>query len=138
MRRRACGGCGARDACGTSLLDRFLGRRPMRLHVINDRDAQIGEQVIIGVPEEALLKAAVAAYLAPLIGLIIGAIGAHELAGASGSLPADGASLLGALIGFVAVFRWIQGYSARLAADPRYRAVVLRRDDARSAFVQLT
>ena len=138
VRRGACGGCGARDACGTSLLDRFLGRRPLRLHLMNGIDAQVGEQVIIGVPEEALLRAAVAAYLAPLVGLIVGAIGAHELAGASGLVPPQGASLLGALTGFALVFRWLQGYSARLAADPRYRAVLLRRDHGRSAAVHLT
>jgi sigma-E factor negative regulatory protein RseC len=138
LRRGACGGCGARDACGTSLLDRFLGRRAMRLSVINGINARVGEQVIIGVPEEALLRAAAAAYLAPLVGLIVGAIGAHELAGVSGLMPPEGASLLGALIGFLLVFRWLQGYSARLAADPRYRAVLLRRDGDHGTDVQWT
>jgi sigma-E factor negative regulatory protein RseC len=138
VRRGACGGCSARAACGTSLLDRFLGRRPMRLHLINAIDAQVGDQVVIGVPEAALLRAAVAAYLAPLVGLIVGAIGAHELAGAIASMPAEGSSLVGALIGFVLAFRWLQGYSARLASDPRYRAVLLRRDDGRSASVELS
>lgn len=137
-RRGACGGCGARDACGTSLLDRFLGRRPLRLQVVNNIEAHVGEQVVIGVPEEALLRAAVSAYLAPLLGLIVGAIGAHELAEASGLLPPEGASLLGALLGFVAVLRWLRGYSARLAADPRYRAALLRRDDRCGASVRLT
>ena len=66
----------------------------------------------------------------------LGGIGAHELAAVSGLLPPEGASLLGALIGFVSVLRWLQGYSARLAADPRYRAVLLRRDDGRGAAVQ--
>jgi sigma-E factor negative regulatory protein RseC len=68
LRRGACGACGARAACGTSLLDRFLGRRPLHLRVVNVLDARIGEQVVIGVPETALLQAAVSAYLVPMTG----------------------------------------------------------------------
>lgn len=138
LRRGACGGCSAKGACGTSLLDRFLGRRPLRLQLINRIDAQVGEQVIVGVPEEALLRAAVSAYLAPLLGLIVGAVGAHELAASTALLPPEGAGLIGGFLGFALVFRWLQGYSARLADDPRYRAVLLRRDDVGAVTVKLS
>lgn len=130
VRRGACGSCGASAACGTSLLDRFLGRRPLRLRVDNVLGAQIGDRVILGVPEAALLRAAFSAYLVPLFGLILGAIFARELAVATGSWTQELASLVGGLLGFALSFLWLRGYSARLAANPRYRPVMLRHQGA--------
>ncbi|WP_296896903.1 SoxR reducing system RseC family protein, partial [Thiohalocapsa sp.] len=74
MRRSTCGQCSAAAGCGTSLLDRFLGRRPLRLEVENSLDVGTGDRVIVGVPEGAMLRAAAAAYLGPLLGLLLGAV----------------------------------------------------------------
>jgi len=128
QRRGACGGCGARAACGTSLLDRFLGRRPLRLRVVNVIDAAVGDQVVIGVPEAALLRAAVSAYLVPVTGLILGAILGQEIASFSTSLSSDLPSIIGGLMGFGLALLWLRGYSARIGTNPRYRAVLLRRE----------
>lgn len=158
QRRSTCGGCSAQGACGVSLLDRLLGRRVQRLIIANTLRARPGETVIIGVPEAALLRAALAAYLWPLLGLLGGAILGHTLgpvlmsAQMSGPIglmsgpasplpnglvlmPSDAASgllaelppLLGGALGFAAGLLLLRGYSRRLAADPTYRAVLLRR-----------
>lgn len=137
LRRSACGHCGARSACGTSLLDRFLGRRPLQMRVVNAVQASVGEQVVIGVPEAALLRAATSAYLVPLAALIFGAILGQELSNASGYWSSEPASLVGGLVGFAAALFWLKRDSARLGADPRYRAVLLRRDNGRTAEVRL-
>lgn len=137
LRRGACGHCGAKSACGTSLLDRFLGRRSLYLRVINAIDAGVGEQVVIGVPEAALLRAAFSAYLVPLIALILGAILGQEVANSVGLLSSELVSLIGGLVGFGLALIWLRVYSARLGSDPRYRAVLLRRENAAPAKVQL-
>lgn len=126
QRRAGCDGCGVRGACGTSLIDRFLGRRPVRLHVANAIDAKVGDRVIIGLEESILTRAALAAYLVPLLGLILFAILARELARAFHWPGAELWSMAGALVGFVLALRWVAGYGRRLRAHPRYRALLLR------------
>lgn len=138
LRRGACGGCGAKAACGTSLLDRFLGRRPLRLRVVNVIDASVGEQVVVGVPEAALLRAAVSAYLVPVLGLILGAMLGQEFASLSASSASDPFSVIGGLVGFGLALLWLRGYSARLGSNPRYRAVLLRRASGAIAEVRFS
>jgi sigma-E factor negative regulatory protein RseC len=138
LRRGACGACGARAACGTSLLDRFLGRRPLHLRVVNVLDARIGEQVVIGVPETALLQAAVSAYLVPMVGLILGAILGQEIAMLFAASALEPLSVIGGLVGFGIALLWLRGYSTRLSTNPRYRAVLLRRESGSVAEVRLS
>lgn len=124
-RRTSCNACSARSGCGVSLLDRVLGRRPQRLVLANQLDAGVGDEVVIGIPEGALLKAAVAAYMLPLLGLLSGGI--------MGDLLIDETSigealpLLTGLTGLGAGLLGTRLYSRRLATDPRWRAVLLRR-----------
>jgi sigma-E factor negative regulatory protein RseC len=133
MRRSTCGQCSAAAGCGTSLLDRFLGRRPLRLEVENSLDVGTGDRVIVGVPEGAMLRAAAAAYLGPLLGLLLGAVlGRHlGLAWLAPLAPGGGEwlSLLGGGVGFGLALRLVAGYSRSLARDPRFRPVLLRRDE---------
>ena len=125
QRRSGCNACSARAACGVSLLDRVLGRRPQRLVLTNKLDAAQGEEIIIGMPEGALLKAALAAYMLPLFALLGGALIGEQL---SYTLNGGQAlSLLGGLSGLVFGLIGTRLYSRRLANDPRWRAVMLRR-----------
>lgn len=127
QRRSSCSGCSARDGCGVSLLDRILGRRPQRLLVANALGVRPGDAVVIGVPEGALLKAAVAAYLVPLGGLIGGGLLGEALSLRWDLGFADALPLLGAVAGLGLGLLITRHYSRRLAADPRWRAVLVRR-----------
>ena len=80
-RRSSCGSCHASGACGTSLLDRLLGRREVRLDALNPTDAGPGDEVVVGVPEEGILIGSFVAYILPLVGLILGAILGEAVAG---------------------------------------------------------
>lgn len=124
VRRSTCGACSARSGCGVSLLDRVLGRRPQRLLLVDKLSVRPGDEVMVGIPEAALLKAAVAAYMVPLVGLLAGAI-AGDLMG--GGATGQGLPLLTGGLGFAAGLLGTRLYSRRLAADPRWRAVLLRR-----------
>ena len=129
MRRSTCGACSSQAACGVSLLDRVLGRRPQRLIVGNRLGVRAGDGVVVGVPETALLKAAVAAYLMPLVGLLGGAMLAQSAAASLWpAAGADASALLGGALGFAGALALLRSYSHRLAADPRYRATLLRRE----------
>ncbi|WPL17224.1 Sigma-E factor regulatory protein RseC [Thiorhodovibrio winogradskyi] len=130
QRRATCDHCGVKGACGTSLIDRFLGRRPVRLRVVNAMGARAGERVTIGVADAVLLRAALVAYLVPLLGLLLGAALALELADWRQWSGAQSWSLGGGVLGFALSLRWVAGYSRRLRTDPRYRAVLLGRDQS--------
>ena len=125
IRRSGCHGCSAQSACGVSLLDRLLGRRPQRLVLTNTLDVRPGEEVVVGVPEGALLKAAVVAYMVPLFGLLAGGLVGEQLAAAT--LPSEALPLLTGLVGLALGLITTRLYSRRLAHDPRWRAVLLRR-----------
>jgi sigma-E factor negative regulatory protein RseC len=136
-RRSGCHGCSVQGACGTSLIDRYLGRRKSLLQVDNALDVVPGDEVVVGVSDAVLLRAAVAAYLVPLIGLIGGAVVAIEVAARLPALQEQTAALVGALLGFVLALRWVRHYGRRLQADPRFRAVLLRRAGASGVAVRL-
>ncbi|MEA1051696.1 SoxR reducing system RseC family protein [Lamprobacter modestohalophilus] len=125
VRRSTCGACSARSGCGVSLLDRVLGRRPQRLLLADKLKVRPGDEVIVGIPEGALLKAAVVAYMVPLFGLLAGAI-LGDLPRLDGALD-QGLPLLTGALGFGAGLLVTHLYSRRLAVDPRWRAVLLRR-----------
>ena len=46
-RQSTCGGCSVNGACGTSLLERFFGRRQLILTVRNPVAARPGETVVV-------------------------------------------------------------------------------------------
>ena len=125
VRRSTCGACSARSGCGVSLLDRVLGRRPQRMLLADKLSVRPGDEVMVGIPEAALLKAAVAAYMVPLVGLLGGAIAGDLVWG--GAAAGQGLPLLTGAVGFAAGLLGTRLYSRRLAADPRWRAVLLRR-----------
>lgn len=120
-RQGACGSCSVSGACGTSLVARYLGRRPLRLRALNSAGATQGETVIVGVPEDGLVSASLAAYLVPLLGLMAGgALG-------QGLGIGEGASIFGALTGLGLGLGWLRHFGRAHAQDLRYQAVVLRR-----------
>lgn len=127
-RRSVCGGCAAHGACGTSLIERFMGQRSIQVRAINDAQAAVGERVIVGISEQGLLSASLALYLVPLIGLLVGLLLGDSLLGGLLIAPAaDVGALLGAVLGFALALLWLRRYSAGIRNRPEQQAVVLCR-----------
>ncbi len=125
--RSVCGGCQARGACGTSLLERVFGARSTQVWALNEARASVGERVVVGISEQGLMVASVAVYLMPILALVVGAVlGQTLISGAS----ADLGSLLGGALGFALALAWLRGYSARAARRTELQAVVMRRAEA--------
>jgi sigma-E factor negative regulatory protein RseC len=133
IRRSTCGACSARGACGTSLLDRFLGRRPLELELEDTIGLAPGEEVVVGVPEEALLISSFVAYMLPLLGLIGAALIGAELAQGLAPGAAEGWSLFAGMTGLVVSLLWVRARSRRMGADPRWQARLMRRAGATSS-----
>ncbi|KAA1172004.1 SoxR reducing system RseC family protein [Marinobacter salinexigens] len=97
IRTSACQSCAARSGCGQRVLAGATSGRANQVLVLNSVDAVVGDEVTIGIDEQALLGASVIVYAVPLLLMIVGSMLAHQLSGGS-----DGWSILGAVSGLVA------------------------------------
>ncbi|HDP89981.1 MAG TPA: Fis family transcriptional regulator [Thioalkalivibrio sp.] len=121
QRKSACGQCSASKGCGTSVLDKVLGRRRSVVRVLNPVGAELGDEVVIGLGEGAFVRGSLAVYALPLVTLLAGAMLGQWLG------QADVAAVLGGLAGLAAGFAWVWLFTRRIAGDSRYQPVILRR-----------
>lgn len=123
-RRSSCSSCSAKG-CGTGALSKVFGRRSQRLKVLNPIGAKAGDEVVLGIHEQALLKGSVAVYIMPLLGMLAGALLGEGLAPQWGS-DSEALSIVLGLLGLAAGFFWLQRYNRGLSRDPRFIPVILR------------
>jgi sigma-E factor negative regulatory protein RseC len=127
QRRSTCGSCAVNGACGTSLIDRYLGRKRSLLRAYNPIGAGPGDPVVLGVPEGALLEASFVAYLVPVLAMIGGAIAGDYTAGRLAPAYAQAMSVLGGLGALAAAIWWLGRFSRAKSADDPYRPRILGR-----------
>lgn len=131
-RRASCGSCQSQGSCATSVLAGLFKRRYNQLKVLNTELAKPGEQVVIGLQEQALLKLSVLAYLLPLFWMILMAMAAQHFSGYftlfSGELP----QVIGGLLGLIGGFFLLRLLAHKNRHDPGYQAVMLRHADKAS------
>ncbi|NIR25935.1 MAG: SoxR reducing system RseC family protein [Gammaproteobacteria bacterium] len=131
QRRSSCGSCAAKG-CGTGALSKILGGRRQRLKVLNPVDAKAGEEVILGVREQDLLKGSLAVYIVPLLLMLAGALFGEFLA-PQWEIEAEPLSLFFGLLGLIGGFFWLHRYNRALSRDGRLMAVILRKSTPASA-----
>lgn len=73
-RKSGCAHCSARLGCGIADLTKFLGRRANRIRVPNRLNASLGDGVILGISETALIKGTFMLYLLPLLSMLVPAV----------------------------------------------------------------
>jgi sigma-E factor negative regulatory protein RseC len=135
--KSGCGTCAASGGCGSASIARLFHHSPTRLKVVNSVGARLGDEVIVGIEESALLGGALAVYMLPLVLLIVGAAIGEWLAQSwsagswsAGSWSAGHAQLISialGLAGFASALAWVRRLGSRMAGDSRYQPVVLRR-----------
>lgn len=116
----SCGAC-AGKGCGSSVFARVLHADEPEYRVDNPIGAEPGEEVVVGLPDGALYRAAVAGYLGPLVLLLGGAALGTWFFGEPGGL-------FGGLSGLLLAAWWLRRRPAP-AATP----VVLRRGQSACA-----
>lgn len=126
QRQSTCGGCAANKACGTATLAKVLGTRRTRVRALNRNGAQIGDRVVVGIQEAALVRGSLAVYAVPLLALLAGGI-VGSLLSARLLLQGEGLSLALGLLGLLGGLWWLKVFSHRIRGDSRYQPVVLRR-----------
>ncbi|MFK5985458.1 MAG: SoxR reducing system RseC family protein [Pseudomonadota bacterium] len=103
-RQSSCGSCDAKSACGTQVLSKIIGKRSNRIRILNTCQAEAGDNIIIGIDEQSLLKGSIYLYLIPMVGMIVFSLLATILSNRLNlsSQLVDLNSFLFAALGFVA------------------------------------
>lgn len=98
--KSGCPACDAGKGCGAGIFGRLVSRKPTVLELGNGLDAQVGQAVIVGLPEAVFLFLVLRLYLLPLLAGLAGAVLGHYLSVRFHVGPAltDGAALLGAVL----------------------------------------
>lgn len=105
VRQSTCGSCQARAGCGSALLQKVgIGNRLGFIRVATERNLQVGDQITIGVPEQAVVMGSLLMYLLPL-GLLFVAGLLAQAAGLPEPLVILSA-VLGLGGGFIAARSW--------------------------------
>lgn len=135
VRRTPCGLCGQTRGCGISLWGKLLGHRDNIFKADNQIDAKIGDMVVVGIEEQALLLSSLTAYGVPLLAMFLGAVlatalSSTELVNEVGR--ADRNAVIGAVLGLVAGLFWVKGHNAGRGLGKGYRPVILRAEDNRT------
>ena len=125
----ACGACAVKQGCGTSVLSKWLGRKFTRFQAPNTVNARVGDEVVVGLAEDAMLKGSLMVYLLPLLAMIGAALVADSLISLDNARR-DLWVLVAAVAGFVLMLtvsrRLLSTRGSRKALTP----VVLRKNIA--------
>lgn len=129
VRRTPCGICGQTRGCGISIWGRLFGHKPNIFKAVNQINAKVGDSVIVGIEEQALLTSSMTVYGIPLVAMLAGALIAGALFAGEVSGHADRNAVIGAVLGLVFGLLWVKGHTAGRSLDARYRPVILRTGD---------
>lgn len=115
VRQSACNSCQARAGCGQSLLNRLgAGQRQGFVRALTSSFYKVGDEVVIGIPENAVLRGSSLVYVLPLLGLFLFALLAQAIGLAEPAVIAAGFAGMG--LGFL-LGRW---RATRLSMDPAF------------------
>ena len=127
-RRTACGLCGQKRGCGNATWGKMLGHDSHDFTAENQINAKVGDSVVVGIDEQAVLSSAFFLYVVPLAGLLMGTLVADYL------FKNQFYVILGAVLGLVLGFLWVKGHlighdKSGVAFSKKYQAVILRLAD---------
>ena len=125
-RSSSCGQCAANKGCGTASLAGVLGQKETLVKVINQKNVKVGDRVVIGVAEDALLKSSLALYLIPLLSLFISAIGYESLVKLLEWPSYEILTALAGLLGLFTGLNWVKRVSVKMSEDMNYQPVIVK------------
>lgn len=129
IRKTPCGLCGKSRGCGISLWGKLFNHKSV-FKASNSIGAKVGDNVIVGIEEHALLRSSMTIYGVPLAALLVGAVlGIAFLPQDAEAAQKDIYTVIGAAIGLVLSLIWLKGHSAGQPFNPSHQPVILRADN---------
>lgn len=109
--------------CGADKIGQIFTLKTKNYRVIDPIATHVGDEVIIGIEDGAVLRGSAAVYMLPLILVFIGATSASYF---MPNVNADAASIAGAAVGFILAALWLFRFSQRANRNPHYQPTILR------------
>ena len=123
QRQSACSHCEMSQGCGTGAIGRLLGKRSKSVEIKVYQDLKPGDQVEIGLPDKAFLRAGLLIYGLPLLGLFTGLMLAESL-DSNADLSSDLIAFIFALVGLVLGIK-IGAYIAKTQFSSQFNPKIL-------------
>lgn len=136
QRKAVCDTCSVNKGCGTGVIAKTIGNKRFRIPVKNVINAQVGDDVIVGISDDMLVKSSFAVYMIPLLLLFIGAWIGETVAQSNALMSAEGLSIAFGIAGLLAGFMWLRRFSVKISKDNRYQPLLLRRIGDQGSFNQ--
>jgi sigma-E factor negative regulatory protein RseC len=128
QRHSACGACAMNKGCGAGLFAKAFRFSSPRLKVQHTQDIEVGDRVVIGVDEQALVRGSFAAYIMPILFMLgLAMLGEALLADVLTSVAPDVIGLLSGMAGLAAGLMWLKRYSQSIGDDRRYQPLILQK-----------
>ena len=100
QRQSACQSCSVNKGCGTSVLSKVVGQRSSQIKVKNTLNVSIGDHVVLGIKENALVQGSLLVYALPLVFMLVFAVVA-EICLRTVGMQNEFIVILSAVFGFV-------------------------------------
>jgi sigma-E factor negative regulatory protein RseC len=115
----ACSSCKVESSCGNGILEKYLAGKVFVSQIDNRLNAQLGDEIVIGIPKSSITKASLLVYGAPLFGLLVGSLIGQLV------FSSEGASITLAVIGFVSASYLASLFAKKMAQNNVYKPVML-------------
>ena len=119
-RKTACGLCGQTRGCGNSIWGKLFAHRSTAFKANNNINASVGQSVIVGINEKALLWSALLLYILPLVTMLIASILTMQVN------DSNGVVMLAALAGLIVGLLWVKGFTASNQYFVMQQPIILR------------
>ena len=126
QRNSSCGQCTANQSCGTASLATVLGQKYTKVKVINHVAAKVGDKVVIGLEEQALLKSALALYLLPLLCMFAAAMGYELLTSTTPWFHHEILTVLAGLMGLMGGLIGVKRLTLKMSENKCYQPMILK------------
>ncbi|MBJ7536915.1 SoxR reducing system RseC family protein [Marinomonas transparens] len=131
IRTSSCTSCRARHGCGHHAIAQVSASNRMLMRAIDPLTVEVGQKVVVGIPEDTLLQASLWMYLIPLLGLIGGAVLPSIWGGESNF------AVVLSLFGFLAGLWLAKNKSKKEMNNPNYFPKILRIQSVQSEQIPL-
>jgi len=137
QRKSTCGQCSASKGCGTSVLSKVIGNKLSKMKAINKINAQVGDEVIVGLNETSLLKGAFVIYMLPLLFLFLFSFIGQYITQNIGIANNELLVIVFAIMGFLLGMKKVKSFSSSIEKNENYQPVILRKTNNPSLFINL-
>lgn len=125
--KSSCSSCHQVDSCGSGQVAKAIPHRKLIAELSNDLNLNLGEKVVLGIPEGKLLTSAWQVYFLPLLGLFIFA-GVGQLISQYYQLSHEFLTILLSFLGGFVGFKLASYFQCKLTHQANLLPTIIRKE----------